>query len=139
MELNILAIAIATIAQFAFGAIWYGPIFGKLWGKIHGFEDMSKEKREEAMKGMGTLMATQFAVTVLTSSVLYMVIKGLPAMWNIYGTAMFVWIGFVVPTQISAVIFGSTKPRWRSTQIVVMAGAALCCLMIAATVFKYMM
>ena len=38
--MNYLFIAIAVIAQFALGAIWYSPIlFGNIWMKIVGAEN----------------------------------------------------------------------------------------------------
>lgn len=35
-DLDWLAVIVGTIAMFVFGAIWYGPLFGKAWGKGHG-------------------------------------------------------------------------------------------------------
>ena len=45
-----MAILVATVGQFIFGAIWYMPVFGKLWGKIHGFDQVPPEKQKEMMK-----------------------------------------------------------------------------------------
>ena len=35
VSLNWVAIAIMTVACFALGALWHGPLFGKLWMRIH--------------------------------------------------------------------------------------------------------
>jgi hypothetical protein len=45
---------------------------------------------------------------------------------------------FVVPCLVSAVIFGGTEKKWIPTKIALQAGAALCCLEIAATVLHFM-
>lgn len=42
MNLNYLAIVVATLVQFAIGAIWYMPLFGDLWRRIHGIAKPTK-------------------------------------------------------------------------------------------------
>lgn len=138
MSLNYLAILIASVLQFMFGAVWYSAFFGKLWGKIHGFDKLPKAVQEKMMKAMGPYYATQFAVTVVTTFVLALFMEALPHSWNAYGMAGFFWLGFTLPTQISSVIFGGTEPKWIVTKIAIQAGAALGCLMIAAAVLSGM-
>ncbi len=138
MHLDYTAIFLATVVQFVVGAIWYTPVFGKLWGKIHGFDSLSPDIQKEMMKKMGPLLAAQFLTTILTSFVLDLFVASLPAGWNIFGETGFFWLGFVVPTQVSAVLFGGTDPKWVVKKILVMAGGSLACLMSAAAVFSYM-
>ena len=40
--MNWILILIATLTTFALGALWYGPLFGKAWGRASGI-DMSKK------------------------------------------------------------------------------------------------
>jgi hypothetical protein len=138
MTLNYAAIFLATVVQFIIGAIWYTPIFGKLWGKIHGFDKLSKDVQMKMMKSMGPVLAVQFLVTILTSFVLELFVTSLPAGWNVFGEAGFFWLGFVVPTQVSAVLFGGTEGKWVVTKILISAGGSLACLMSAAAVLGYM-
>lgn len=138
MHTNYVAILLATVLQFAIGAIWFGPIFGNLWGKIHGFNTLPKATQQKMMKSMGPYYLLQAFVTLILSSVLYIFIVYQPT-WNAYAMAAFFWIGFVVPTQVSAVIFGGTQPKWIVTKIALMAGASLLCLEVAAIVFRTMM
>jgi len=37
IEVNYLAVFIATIASFVFGWLWYGPLFGKAWMRMMGY------------------------------------------------------------------------------------------------------
>ncbi len=136
MQLNLLAVALATIAQFIIGFVWYGPLFGKLWGKIHGFDKLSKETQDKMMKEMGPFYFVQLVMTVVTSVVLAIFITYLPLDWNVFALAGFFWIGFVVPTQVGAVIFGGTEPKWMLKKIAVQAGASLVCLETAAFIIK---
>ena len=138
MNLNITSILLATIVQFIVGAIWYTPIFGKIWGKIHGFDQLTTDKQKEMMKQMGPLLAAQFVVTILTSFVLVLFVSSLPQNWSVFGEAGFFWLGFVVPTQVSAVLFGGTEGKWVIKKILIMAGGSLACLMSAATVIYLM-
>lgn len=136
MNINYIAVLVAAVAQFIFGAIWYTPIFGKLWGKIHGFDKVPPEDQKAMMKKMPPLLITQFIFTIVTTFVFALLLNGFPVEWNIYGLAGFFWLGFIVPTQVSAVIFGGTDPKWFIQKILIMAFGALGCMMIAAFVLK---
>lgn len=139
MFINVWSVIIASAAQFIIGAVWYMPLFGKLWGKIHDFEAKSPEEQAVMTKKMMPLLVVQFIVTVVTTIVLAIFITWVPMSWNTYALAGFLWIGFVVPTQVSAVVFGGTKPEWVVTKIAIMAGGSLICLEVAAVIIKAMM
>jgi hypothetical protein len=49
MELNWIAIFVITFTAFAGGAIWHGPLFGKLWMKIHHGEKKFSDKEMKEM------------------------------------------------------------------------------------------
>lgn len=136
MHINFLAIALATLAQFAIGFLWYGPMFGQLWGRIHGFDKLSKEVQQKMMRGMGPFYALQLLVTIVTTVVLDIFITYQPT-WNPYAMAAFFWLGFVVPTQVSGVIFGGTEGKWIAKKIAVQAGAAFFCLEVAAAIIHF--
>ncbi len=138
MHLNYLSVLIATIVQFAIGAVWYSVFFGKLWGKIHGFDKLPKETQQKMMKAMGPFYALQAFVTLVTAFVLALFITYLP-LWNAYAMAGFFWLGFVVPTQVSSVIFGGTESKWIFPKIAVQAGASILCLEAAAAVIRLML
>ena len=136
-NLNIGAVALATIAQFVVGAIWYMPLFGKLWGDIHGFNKLSKAEQTAARAKMMPLLGVQFAVTILISVVLAKFVAVLPD-YSPYALAVMAWVGFVVPAQVSAVVFGGTEPRWIVKKTAVMAGGSLACLLVAAAILGAM-
>jgi hypothetical protein len=125
----------ATIAQFIVGTIWYTPVFGRIWGKIHGFDKLSKAEQKEAQKTMAPLLITQLLLTLMTSYVLAHVIRAFPDT-NAYKLALWMWVGFIVPTQIAAVIFGGTKPQWYVTKSLIMAGGSLACVLVAAFILR---
>ena len=132
-EVNYLAVILATIAQFIVGAIWYMPIFGKLWGKIHGFDQHSKKEQDEARSKMMPLLIAQFLFTLVTTFVFAKLILLMPYE-SLYKIALMLWVGFVVPTQAAAVIFGGTDPKWIVKKSAIMAGGSLACLLVAAAI-----
>lgn len=133
MQVNFLAILLATVVQFIIGAVWYSVLFGKLWGKIHGFDKLPKATQDKLAKSMGPFYGLQALVTLITSIVLALFITYLP-LWNAYAMAGFFWIGFVFPAQVSAVIFSNTERKWMISKIAVQTGASLLCLEAAAII-----
>ena len=133
MEINYLAVFLASIAQFVVGAVWYMPLFGKTWRDIHGFDKLSKAEQKKAQDGMAPLLITQFIFTVITTVVLAKLSLLMPEE-SLYKLALMLWVGFVVATQVSAVIFGGTQPKWFVRKIAVMAGGSLACLLVAAAI-----
>jgi hypothetical protein len=134
MEFNIVAILTATVAQFIIGALWYSALFGKLWGRIHGFDKLSKEAQKNLQNESAPFYVVQFIMTIITTVVLYIFIVFLPHDWNVYALVAFFWVGFVLPTQVAAVIFGGTEKKWMIKKIAVQSGAALLCLEAAALI-----
>ncbi len=138
VHINYTAVVVASILQFLFGAVWYTPIFGKTWGRIHGFDKLPPEEQKKMAQGVAPLLAAQLLVTVVTTFVFALLLNGFPSDWNIYGLAGFFWLGFFLPAEVSAVIFSRTEAKWRPAQIGIMAGASLVCLEIAAAVLHFM-
>ncbi len=132
MEINIWVILVAGLIQFILGAIWYMPIFGNLWGKIHNYNPSSKEEHDKAMKSMMPLLGVQFLLNLLTAFVFVLLLNGFPKEWNVYGLAFFFWLGFSLPVQISGVVFGGTEPKWVVKKILISAGGSLISLLAIA-------
>ncbi len=137
MTINYVAVFLATVVQFIAGFVWYGPLFGQLWGKIHGFDKLSKAVQQKMMKQMGPYYAAQLGVTVVTSWVLSIFLT-YQSSWNPYAMAGFFWLGFTAPAQVSAVIFGGTDKKWIVKKIAVQMGGSLLCLELAAAVISLM-
>lgn len=136
MELNYIAIIAASIAQFVTGAIWYTALFGNLWGKMHGFDKLSKETQQEMMKQMPPIYGVQLVVTVIMTAVLAYLMNITTI--SPYLLAVVVWLGFILPTQTSAVLFGGTDNKWIVTKIAVQSAGSLVSLLVAAAVLQLM-
>ncbi|MDE1919886.1 MAG: DUF1761 domain-containing protein [Candidatus Omnitrophica bacterium] len=103
-----LGLLIAVIASFVFGAIWYGPLFGRTWAALNGMkvpEDCCKGKKPPAKSLLLTFVGTCLTVFALAY------IMGVYKPVCIFGPALIVWAGFVVPLLLSSIAWES-KP-WK--------------------------
>lgn len=87
-NINWLAVAVATIASFAVGFLWYGPVFGKLWQKHIGLSD-------DDIKNANMLMifGPAFILTLIMAIVLSMMTAG--GWKNGMNTGALIGFGFV--------------------------------------------
>ena len=131
-------IVIMTVACFALGAVWHGPLFGKLWMRIHhGKDSFNATEMQEAMVGMWKLMLAEFIATFLMVITLSFLVEILPTYSGIH-LAFLVWIGFVLPTMISTVIWGADTKKYMATKIAVSSICRLIGLLAAGYVFSNM-
>lgn len=132
-EVNLWSVVAATVVMFAIGAFWYMVPFGKMWGKIHGFDKLSKAKQDEMQKAMAPWYGVQLLVTVISAYVLAVLIELLPDQ-SPYLIAFLVWLGFVVPTEASSQIFGGAPEGYVWHKIGISVGESLLHLLAAAWV-----
>ncbi|MEO5949471.1 MAG: DUF1761 domain-containing protein [Candidatus Saccharimonas sp.] len=135
MQVSIVAVIAATAAMFAVGAFWYMVPFAKAWGRIHDFDKRSKAEQQEMQSKMGPYYGVQLVMTVLSAWMLAILISVLPN-YSPYLLALIVWLGFVLPAQVSSVIFGGTAPKYIPLKTAIMAGEALLHLQAAAFIIN---
>jgi len=135
MEINFVAVLAATVVMFAVGAFWYMVPFSKIWGEMHGFSKLSKEKQKEMQSQMGPYYGLQLLVTLISAFVLAHFIAAQPNVeW--YKIASWLWLGFIVPTTVSGVVFGGTEGKYVMRKIVIMIGGSLVCTLTGAWVIS---
>lgn len=105
LTINYLAVLAAAVVSMVVGALWYGPLFGKLWISMMGF---TEEKMKEAKaKGMGK----SYAVAFVGSLVMAFVLAHFAAVWNAEGVAgawqlaFWSWLGFIAPIMLGQVLW----------------------------------
>jgi hypothetical protein len=133
VEVNLAAVLLASVAMLVVGAVWFTPLFGKLWEKIHGFDKLNKKEKAQAQKDMMPLMAIQFAMNLVSAYVLAHLLAAMPDE-SPYKLAFWLWFGFVFTAEVSAVIFSDTPKKWMSKKIAVMVGGSLAWFMVSAWV-----
>ena len=113
------------------------PLFGSMWRDIHGFGKLSKAEQDQAQKEMMPMLGIQFVGTIVTTIVLARLMQLLPN-YSAYTLAFMAWLGFIVPIQVSAIMFGGTQPKWMVKKALIMTGGALVCLLVAAAILMSM-
>lgn len=135
MEINIIAVSVATIAMFAVGAVWYMALFSKKWAEMHGMDKLSDKQMKEMSAKMGPYYGLQLIMTIISAVVLAYLIGELPNM-SPFMVAFLVWVGFVLPADVSSVIFGGTKSQHMMPKIMIQASEALVRLLVAAWIIS---
>jgi hypothetical protein len=136
IEVNWVLIIVATIAQFVLGALWYSPmLFGKVWMQIMEVTHLSKEAMQKMQKEMAPFYGLQILLTLFTTFNLANFIGMLPQ-FSSYHLAFWIWSAFIVPTQISAVIWANTKKKYWLKQLGIMISMQLVGIMLAAWILS---
>jgi len=104
--INYLAVLVAAVASVVLGFVWYGPLFGKTWAQLMGFD--KKKMAEAKKKGMPKqTWVLMILGTLVTSYVLAHFVDYLDAV-NVAGAlqaGFWLWLGFIVPVQLGMVLW----------------------------------
>ncbi len=112
MPVNYALVFAATVAQFALGAVWYSPLmFGKWWMEINDCTKLTPAELKAMQKTMGPFYGLQFVLTLFTTVSFANLLPYIPA-FSAFHVAFWIWIGFIVPIQIGAVIWGGSKQKF---------------------------
>lgn len=104
------AILGAVALAFCFGGLWYGPLFGRTWGRLMGFPPDFKPtpgqlKRAFFLQALGcflTAYVMTFSLKIWLPSTWMLGDDGPRWMYGVYA-AIFTWLGFYVPLQLGKV------------------------------------
>lgn len=64
-EINWLSVFLAALSSFFIGGLWYGPLLGKLWMKVHGFTEEELKKRRALVTFGFSFVAAFIAALIL--------------------------------------------------------------------------
>lgn len=95
-SLNYLAILIAAVAAFAFGAVYYS-VLGKPWMKA---AKINPAEARMSLSVMATGFICQLVMAVLLAGLIGHLGAGDPTLRTGIVTGFFVWLGFMVTTMI---------------------------------------
>jgi hypothetical protein len=138
---DLVAIGVAFLAYFILSFLWWGPLFGKKWSALMGFD---MDERPSMVKPI----LLQALATALTAFIFWNVFNAFAATTNDSGElvmgeldvgtallgALFTWLGFYVPVQLGRVAW--EKASW--TLFGINAGGHLVVLCAMSVVFALM-
>ena len=140
MELGIYmtGIAIAVVAKFILGFIWYTPLFGKAWGKEMGYDLNEKPDNSIMFKGMAFMVFGNilFAWVFAHNIAAWTFVPGMNEMGNFsnaMSAAIFTWLGFYLPVELGGTVW--EKKSWKLFAI--NTGYHLASLLLVAFILTY--
>lgn len=107
-NVNLIGVIVAAVASMVVGFIWYGPLFGKPWAKLMGWNAAHMEKAKNDKAGMMKTYGMSFVGSIFMAFVLSMLIglTGKVTMMDGVMLGFWSWLGFVMPVQMTDVLFG---------------------------------
>ena len=120
IHINMIAILVAVVANFIFGALWYMPLFGKAWAREMKMDISGpKPPSSEMIKGMvimvigNFLMAYVFAhnIAVWNPVTWGQAASATPPMQMAFAASFFTWLGFYVPQDLGRIAW--EKGTWK--------------------------
>ncbi|MBN2524787.1 MAG: DUF1761 domain-containing protein [Deltaproteobacteria bacterium] len=113
LDINYWAIGVGAVLSMVVGAIWYGPLFGRLWMNIIGVTPEGEVARKEMQKGAGPLYLIQFVLTLFQVLVLAHLVADTTRVGGL-ARALWIWAAFIVPTLAAGAMWNmdSTKIKW---------------------------
>ncbi len=115
ITINYLAVLVAAIGSMILGAIWYGPLFGKVWMNLMGWGGMSPEQMAEKKKSAGKSYFWMFLGNLVMAYVMSYVVVAFKAMDFAGGVqaGFWIWLGFVATVTLGMVLWdGKPVKLW---------------------------
>lgn len=139
LQINVVAVLVATTASFVLGMLWYAVLFVKPWAKEMGY-DLN-------VRPSGKMMTRNIVLSVIGNFLFAWVLAFYLAGWRLlpggpseFGALVFglnsalsVWIGFFLPTNLSRVAW--EKHSWKL--FFINSGHNLVAAMIVAVILAY--
>jgi len=117
LQINVVAVLVATVATLILGFFWYAKLFAKPWMREMGYDPNMRPDRKTMAKGMALSVIGNFLFAWVLAFYLagWRLLPGGPAE---FGTLAFalnsglsVWIGFFLPVHLSRVVW--EKHSWK--------------------------
>jgi hypothetical protein len=94
VEVNYVAVLVAGLSSMVIGALWYGPVLGKQWGKLAGVTQ--EQMKKNGSYGMITAVVRSFVTAYILA---HMIFLSHAFFQNSYlqdalTTGFWVWLGF---------------------------------------------
>ncbi len=102
VQVNWLAIILATASSMVVGSIWYAkPVFGSAWAKIVKLDD--KKMQAGATKAIGVTVVVSFITAYVLAHVIYLSHSffGNSYLQDALTTAFWLWLGLVAARFIT--------------------------------------
>lgn len=124
MEIHYISILACGVLAMVLGALWYGPIFGKMWMKVIGATEVDPERRKELQRKMMPLYGVQFLLVLLQVYILAHFVKGWATATGVE-TSLWIFFGFVMPTIAAASMWNNDSANIAWARFLIQGGYQL--------------
>lgn len=113
VPINYLAVLVCGVASMVLGFLWYGPMFGKMYISMMGFDKMDPAKQEAMKKGMTKSYVLSFIGALVMALVLAHALVFAESYMNASGAlaglqvGLWNWLGFIAPVTMGNVLWGN--------------------------------
>ncbi|MCX6154947.1 MAG: DUF1761 domain-containing protein [Candidatus Kapabacteria bacterium] len=109
-KINMAAVLVSVVANYIIGAIWYMPLFGKIWGREMGYDPNMKPDKKLMYKGMIYMIIGNFlfAWVFAHNTEAWRFVPGMNEMSTFskaFSSAFFTWLGFYLPGFLSSTVW----------------------------------
>jgi len=116
LQINVVAVLVATVASFILGFIWYAKLFAKPWTREMGYDPNMRPDSKTMVKGMALTVVGNFLFAWVLAFYLagWKFIPGTSELGTLsfaINSALSVWIGFFLPVHLSRVVW--EKHSWK--------------------------
>ena len=111
-NVNFIAVLVAAIVMMVLGFVWYSQFaFGKMWMGEAGTNAKSMADKKKMKQNM--TFGIMFIATLVMAYVLAHIVSYTQAKTVLEGAqaGFWVWLGFVAPTMLSAVLFSGKSVK----------------------------
>lgn len=123
-DINYLAVLVAAVVTMVVGALWYGPLFGKMWMRGMGWDPNNQEQMAKMKSSAGPAYVQQFIGSLLMAFVLAHVLwamqQAMPDMtgaWSGVQGGFWMWLGFILPVKYGDKLWGVKKFKYVSVDL----------------------
>lgn len=108
LQISIMAVLVATIANFFFGFLWYTPLFGKAWARELNINTTGTPQKGEMARGLIFSLIGNFllAFVLAHNNAAWGFVpemKSASAISIVANSAIFTWLGFYLPVDLNRV------------------------------------
>ena len=108
IQIDMVAVLVAVVANFILGFLWYTPLFGKAWAREQGFDTSVQPPKGALVKGMIFMVVGNFlmAYVFAHNMAAWSFVPGAETMStaeNILSAGIFTWLGFYLPVDLGTV------------------------------------
>ena len=107
VPVNLAAVIVAALVNYAIGSLWYGVIFRKPWLKLSGVSEMKVTALSVILALVGAFLTSYILDHAIIFASAYLRTSGVGAGLT---TGLFNWIAFIAPVTIGVVVY--EKKPW---------------------------